>query len=281
MTPQVDRRRFLQATGMFVAATAAPSLGAAPAAAPRIRKAVGWAMVQEKLSVEDKVRVVKDAGFEGIEVNAMLKDEDPKELARASQKVGVPVHGVSGGTGDLKGAIDQAAVYGADTVLYVVRADPKAPYMETYRASQAVIRECIPQAEKKKIRILIENVWATFLIDPMGMARYIDELGSPWVQSYFDIGNVMRWGWPQHWIEILGKRIVKIHIKEYSLKIGMKEGMSKGFDLPIGQGDIDWARVMEELRKIDFRNWATAEVRGGDRQRLAEIAQQMDKVLAM
>jgi len=90
----------------------------------------------------------------------------------------------------------------------------------------------------------------------------------------------MRWGWPQHWIEVLGPRIGKIHIKEFSLKIAMKEGMTKAFDLPIGQGDIDWKRVREELRKIDFHDWATAEVRGGDRQRLAEISQQMDQVLA-
>jgi hexulose-6-phosphate isomerase len=99
------------------------------------------------------------------------------------------------------------------------------------------------------------------------------------VRSYFDVGNVMRWGWPQHWIEVLGKRIEKIHIKEYSVKVAMKEGMGKAFDMPIGQGEINWKRVREELAKIGFRGWATAEVRGGDRKRIAEISAEMDRVL--
>jgi len=93
------------------------------------------------------------------------------------------------------------------------------------------------------------------------------------------VGNVVRWGWPQHWIEVLAKRIVKIHVKEYNLEVAMNEGMRKGFDFPMGQGSIDWARVREELEKIGYRDWATAEVRGGGRQRLAEISEQMDRIL--
>lgn len=239
-------------------------------------------MITEKLSPEDKFKLVKDAGFEGVELSRRAKKDEvePAALAKASEKTGVPIHGVSNGSGpDLEAAIDDAAIYGATTVLHVVPTDPNTPYMENYKKTQDLIRTAIPHAEKKRVKILVENVWATFLIEPLTMARYIDELASPWVQSYFDIGNVMRWGWPQHWIEVLGKRISKIHIKEYSLKTGMKEGMAKGFDFPIGEGDIDWKRVMEELGKIGFGDWATAEVKGGDRQRLADIASQMDRVL--
>jgi L-ribulose-5-phosphate 3-epimerase len=287
MRPQVDRRRFLQASGMIVAGTAVSSLvgqtslaGSAPAAG-RIKKAVCWEMIQGKLSVEDRFRVAKDVGFEGVEVTAH-KVKDPKELARASEKVGVPIHGVSnGGHLDLVGAIDEAAIYGANTVLHVVRADPVGSFFENYRRTQELIRGAIPLAEKKKIPILVENVWATFLIEPMTMARYVDEFKSPWVQAYFDVGNVMRWGCPQHWIEVLGKRIGKIHIKEYSVKVAMKDGMSKAFDMPIGQGDIDWPRVRKELAAIGFHSWATAEVRGGDRQHLADVSQQMSKVLGL
>jgi hexulose-6-phosphate isomerase len=36
-----------------------------------------------------------------------------------------------------------------------------------------------------------------------------------------------------------------------------------------------------ELTKIGYRGWATAEVSGGNRERLAEISQQMDQVLAL
>jgi len=265
-------------------ASPAPQVRAAEAGG-RIKKAVGWEMIREELSAEDKFRLVKDVGFEGVEINSRLLKSggvEPQEVARASEKVGIPIHGVSGAShADLKAILDEAAIYGATSVLHVVRADPTGSYLENYRRSQQALREAIPHAEKKGIPILIENVWATFLIEPLTMARYIDELNSPWVQAYFDVGNVMRWGVPQQWIEVLGKRIGKIHVKEYSLKTAMNQGMGKGFDFPMGQGDIQWDRVREELAKIPFRGWATAEVRGGDRQRLAEISAEMNKILGI
>jgi hexulose-6-phosphate isomerase len=285
MGNEMNRRQLLQAGGMFIVGAAAPALvkrASAQEPGGRIRKAVGWGMIDRSLSVEDRFRLAKDVGFAGVEVTRHARDEqpEPQVLARASEKLGVPIHGVVNGTyPDLEAAIDDAATYGASTVLHVARTDPDSSYMENYRRTQELIRGAVPHAEKKKVKILVENVWATFLIEPLTMARYIDELGSPWVKAYFDVGNVMRWGYPQHWIEVLGKRIDKIHIKEYSLKVAMKEGMSKGFDLPIGQGDINWARVREELKKIGFQDWATAEVSGGDRQKLADISAQMDRVL--
>ena len=286
MNSKIDRRRFIEASGAILAGAAAPALfGGGPPAetAGRIKKAVGWEMIGEKLSPEDKFRLAKDVGFEGVEISRHASKEEtvePQILARASEKVGLPIHGVSnGGHPDLEAAIDDAAVYGATTVLHVVRTDPDTPFMENYRRTQELIRAAIPKAEKKRVKILVENVWATFLIEPLTMARYVDELGSPWVKSYFDVGNVMRWGYPQHWIEVLGKRIDKIHIKEFSLKVAMREGMIKAFDFPIGQGDINWKRVREELKKIEFQGWATVEVPGGDRQKLADISAQLDRVL--
>jgi L-ribulose-5-phosphate 3-epimerase len=291
MNPLIARRHFLQIGGLALTGTALSSLASpAPQAhgaesGGRIKKAVGWEMIQEKLSAEDKFRLVKDVGFEGVEVNSRLLKSgglEPQELARASEKIGIPIHGVSGAShGDLKAILDEAASYGATSILHVVRADPNGSYLENYRRSQQALREVIPHAEKKRIPILVENVWATFLIEPLTMARYIDELNSPFVQAYFDVGNVMRWGLPQQWIEVLGKRIGKIHVKEYSLKTAMSQGMGQGFDFPMGQGDIDWKRVREELAKIPFHGWATAEVRGGDRQRLAEISAEMTKILAL
>jgi len=290
MKSEIDRRRFIQTSGRILAAAAVPSLLARPSVAlaqqsgPRYKKAVGWGMIEGDLSVEDKLKLAKDVGFEGVEVSAGLGKKgglDPKDLARASEKVGVAVHGLVGSAPDLSGAIDEAAIYGATSVLHVARPDPKGSFMENYKSTQELIRKAIPNAEKRRIYILIENVWSTFLIEPLTMARYIDELDSPFVKAYFDIGNVVRWGWPQHWIEVLGKRIVKIHIKEYDLNVAMKEGMSKGFNRPIGEGSIEWDRVRAELEKIDYRGWATAEVNGGDRKRLAEISEQMNQVLAL
>ncbi len=290
MKPQIDRRSFIQTSGRILAAAAVPSLLARSSVAlaqqsgPRYKKALGWGMIEGDLSVEDKLKLAKDVGFEGVEVSAGLSKKDglaPKDLARASEKIGVAVHGLVGSAPDLTSAIDEAAIYGATSVLHVARPNPKGSFMENYKSTQDLIRKAIPNAEKRRIYILIENVWNTFLIEPLTMARYIDELDSPYVKAYFDIGNVVRWGWPQHWIEVLGKRVVKIHIKEYDLNVAMKEGMSKGFNCPIGKGSIEWDRVRAELEKIDYRGWATAEVNGGDRKRLAEISEQMDQVLQL
>jgi L-ribulose-5-phosphate 3-epimerase len=288
MPERTDRREFLVRSG--AAALCAASTTAVlnqPVAAGeftgRIRKAVKYHMIQEKLSAEDKLKMLKDFGFDGVEPRAMLKPEqaaDVKELARASEKVGLPVHGVVNSSNpDIISAIDQAVQYGANSVLHVVRYQRDIPYLQNYRETQDIIRKAIDHAEKKEVSILLENVWATFLIEPLGMARYIDELNSPFVQVYFDIGNVVRWGWPEHWIEVLGKRSKKLDIKEYDLEIAMNDGMRKAFDVPLGEGSIDWAAVRKELTAIKYEGWATAEVRGGDRKRLAEIASQMDHVL--
>lgn len=289
MKSQIDRRHFVKKSGLLLAGAALPSLLGGQSTASertsskRFKKAVGFTMIQGNLSVEDKLKLAKDLGFEGIETPTRIRNNkmpEPRVLARASEKVGIPIHGVVHSSNpDLKGAIDEAAVYGATSVLCVVRADPKGSFRKNYLSTQQTIRKAIEHAEKKRIHILIENVWATFLIEPLTMARYIDELDSPYVKAYFDIGNVVRWGWPQHWIEVLGKQIVKVHVKEYNLDVAMKEGMVKGFAFPLGEGSIDWPRVRGELKKIGYRGWATVEVSGGNRQRLADISQQMDQVL--
>jgi L-ribulose-5-phosphate 3-epimerase len=280
------RRSFLQSTAAAtLAATAAsclPDLATAGEFSGKIRKAVKYHMVTEKLPVADKFRLLKDLGYDGVETTAFARGRDCtiKEMAAASEKVDLPVHGVvNSNRPDLTVAIDEAVAYGATSILHVVGYDRNISYKDNYETTQKLLRSAIPHAEKKNVKILIENVWASFLIEPLTMARYIDELASPLVQVYFDIGNVVRWGWPDHWIEVLGFRVQKLDVKEYDLKIAMNDGMRKAFNVPIGEGSIDWPKVRGELKKIKYEGWATAEVSGGDRQRLSEIAEQMDRVL--
>ncbi|MBI2478710.1 MAG: hypothetical protein HYV60_08785 [Planctomycetia bacterium] len=99
------------------------------------------------------------------------------------------------------------------------------------------------------------------------------------VGAYFDVGNNIRWGYAEHWIEVLGKRIGKLDIKEFDRKLQNEEGLRAGFNVEIGEGSIDWQRVREELKKIGYAGWATAEVTGGGRERLADIASRMNNVL--
>ena len=281
----IDRRHFAQACGAAVSGLLAafPQRAHAGQFTGKINKAVKYHMVTDDVSVEDKFRMVKELGFDGIEVRALLdpqRSEQVRSYGRASERVGLPIHGlIHSSNPDLSGAINQAKSLGATSVLHVVRYDKSIPYLENYRQTEAIIRRAVDHAEKHEVMILVENVWASYLIEPMGMARFLDSFDSPMVGAYFDVGNVVRWGWPQHWLQVLGQRVNKLDIKEYDLDIAMAEGMRKGFAKPLGEGSIDWMKVRQELASIDYRGWATAEVRGGDRDRLRDIASQMDRVL--
>ncbi len=281
----MHRRNFLQSTAACLGGVIAGSQCESQAGefSGKIKKAVKFHMVTGDAPVEDKFRLLKDLGFDGVETRAKLDHKDRelvRSYGRASEKTGLPIHGlIHSSNPDLAAAINQAKSLGATSILHVVRYDKTIGYLKNYQETQAIIRRAIDQAEKQNVMILVENVWASYLIEPLGMARFLDELDSPMVGAYFDIGNVVRWGWPEHWLEVLGSRAKKLDVKEYDLDVAMNEGMRKGFAKPLGEGSIDWAKVRKQLTAIDFHGWATAEVRGGDRDRLSDIANQMDRVL--
>ncbi len=278
--PFTLKRRQLLATAL--AFPALPFCAASPRPPElRIKKAVKFAMVKEKLSVIDKFKLLKDLGFEGTEIHVTQK-LDRNEVKKASESTGVAIHGfLNSSKPDLRHAIDMSKFYGGTSVLVVAgRVSKDVPYDQVYREQQARIRAALPYAESQGIMLLIENVWNNFLLSPMEMARFIDELQSDAAGVYFDVGNVVRFGWPEHWIRILGSRIKKLDIKEYSRAKQMNEGLRKGFEVELGEGDCDWPAVRKALADINYTDgWGTAEVRGGDRQRLAEIAARMDRVL--
>ena len=285
MTSAIERREFLTSSSAALAATSLGFISFSNAAnasenTSRIKKAVKYQMINEKLSVVDKFKLLKDVGFEGVEIRRREKI-DRREFAKARDITGLPIHGVINSSNpDLVGAVDLSKYFGGTSVLYVAgQVNKQKRYDVNYRETQEIIRKAIPHAEKTGIRILVENVWNNFLLSPLEMARYIDELDSPAVGVYFDVGNVVRFGWPDQWIRILGKRIGKLDIKEYSRRKQLDEGLWKGFNVEIGEGDCDWPAVRKALAEIKFQGWGTAEVRGGDRKRLKEIAERMDKVL--
>jgi len=278
----ISRRTFaktIATSSISLTTTAQPSL--AKSNADRIKRAVKFHMIQENLSVLDKFKLLEDLGFDGTEVH-VNSQVDPQQIRQAIEKTDVRVHGfLNSNKPDLIHAIDMAKSYGGTSVLVVAgKVDAKHQYDKVYQTQQSRIREALPYAEKHNIHLLIENVWNGFLLSPIEMARFIDELNSSFVGVYFDVGNVVRIGWPEHWIRILGQRIVKLDIKEYSRAKQINEGLRKGFDVEIGEGDCNWPEVRAALKDIGYRSgWATAEVPGGDRHRLAEIAAQMNRVL--
>ena len=309
----MKRRSFLHLAGAGMAGLAAgatiPSQGRSVAAAgPRreaavrlsapLLKAVKFDMIEEPLSVLEKFQLLKEIGYDGVELSSP-NELETAEVVEARDATDLPIHGVvdsvhwqktlsdpdpavrAEGLAGLETALRDASAYGATTVLLVPAVVTEdVSYAEAYERSQAQIRKALPLAEELGIRIAIENVWNRFLLSPLETARYIDEFESPWIGAYFDIGNVVNFGWPEHWIEVLGERILKLDIKEYSREVRDEEGPYAGFRVPLGEGSVDWPRVMKALASIGFEGWATAEVPGGDRDRLRDIAARMDRILA-
>ncbi len=280
----MDRRHFITTTSSLLGASAAglPLESDAGEFSGIIHKGVKFSMVREPdLSILDRFKMLKDVGFEGTELRTENRG-DAAEYAAAIEKSGLKVHGiVNSNKPDLATAVEFAKNMGGDSVLYVAKYDRKKPLMESWNETQEVIRKGLPAAEKHEVKILVENVWAGFLISPLDVERFVDEVDSPWFGSYFDVGNNVRWGVPQHWVEILGDRIGKLDIKEWDEKKHASEGLRAGFSSELGEGTIDWAEVRKSLKKIGFKGWATAEVKGGGRERMREISTRMDAVLGL
>lgn len=283
----IDRRRFLARTALAAGSTAAGHSLLEPTARAGemdgiLKKGVKFSMVQEPdLSVLDRFKMLADLGFDGTELRTENR-EDFRTYREAVDKSGFPVHGVvNSSKPDLETAVKFSSDIGGDSVLYVARYDRKRPLMESWNETIEVIRRGLPAAEKHEVRILVENVWAGFLISALDAERYVDEIDHPWFGAYFDVGNNVRWGVPEHWIRVLGDRIGKLDIKEWDERKHASEGLRAGFGSELGEGTIDWAAVRQALRDVGFEGWATAEVRGGDRERLAEISKRMDRVLGL
>lgn len=276
-----SRRHFVVSSAALLASAAVPAQ--AGQFTGKIRKSLKWNMVKPAAPVPlvEAFQQLRACGFEGVEPS--LKDvTNPAEWIAASQQSGLIIDGtVTGSTepADLEKGLRLTKQLGGDSTLVVARYPQDKPILDTWKTTQDQLRSAAPLAEELGIKLLVENVWATFLISPMDMARYIDEIGSPWVQVHFDVGNMMRWGIAEHWAQVLGPRSQKLDIKEYDLKKAMSEGMGKGFDVPLGEGSINWPAVRAELAKIQFQGWAAAEMRGGDWDHLRDIAQRMDRVL--
>lgn len=275
-----DRRDFISATTLALGAAALPATSRSGEFTGKIKKGVKFSMVDAPdLSIVDRFKMVKDVGFDGTELRTENRD-DLKTYLEAVDKSGLRVHGVvNSDKPDLETAVKFSHDVGGNSVLYVARYDRKCPLMESWNETQAIIRKGLPAAEKYKVKILVENVWAGFLISALDMERYVDEIGNPWFGAYYDVGNNVRWGVPQHWIEVLGDRIGKLDIKEWDEKKHVGEGLRAGFGSELGDGTIDWAAVRAALKQIGYEGWATAEVKGGGRERLADISARMDKVL--
>jgi L-ribulose-5-phosphate 3-epimerase len=305
----MPRRSFLRAGSMALAAPllfhqglhrlrAAASVSASgpDSLQGHLYKTLKIGMVNLPGSLTDKFRVLKEVGFEGVEMDSPGMSVEATRAAIADS--GLPVDGTVCSThwsirhsdpspetrakalADLQQALRDTHAVGGHTVLLVVGHGNDGTEREVWDRSVANLRLALPLAAKLGIYIAIENVWNHFLYEHEGPADqsadklrdYVDELNSPWVGVQFDIGNHQKYGKPAEWIRTLGKRIVKLDVKDW----GVEAGWAK-----IGEGDVDWPAVRQALLDIGYSGWAAAEVAGGGRERLLEIRRNMDRVFAL
>ena len=279
----------------FMGAAAASAAAAQTSGSKRlpIKKGIIESMIGPKsLSMAEKFQIAKDTGFHAVECHT---EEDPKraeEIRNAAEKTGVPVHSVMNSahwkfplssadpqvvSTSMKGmetSLRNAKLWGADTVLLVPAVvNPETAYQDAWNRSQAQIKKLIPLAQELKVVIAVEEVWNKFLLSPREFNQFVDSFNSPWVKAYFDVGNVVLYGYPQDWIRALGKRIVRLHIKDFRFKDRQAEFV------PLREGEINWKAVHQAIADIGYKGIATVEVRGGEKDAIAEISRRLDLIL--
>lgn len=288
------------------AASAAPTPPAPTRSQPRPnKKGFMWNTLNSptarQLSVLQKFQLIRESGFQGVEVAGAMNQT---EVLAARDATGLEIPSVvchthwakplthpsenerKVGLEGLLQSLRDAKAYGAKSVLLVPGVVNKdVSYTDAYTRSVAEIKKAIPLAEQLGVAIAIENVWNAFLMSPLEAAAYVDSFKSPMVRFHFDVGNVVNTGWPQHWIQALGPRIVAVHVKEFSRKLRDEKGPREGFKVEFHAGDSDWPAVMAALDQVGYHGWLIAEQYRApnltDAAWLAELSSKMDKILAV
>jgi hexulose-6-phosphate isomerase len=295
-----SRRHFIQSLSTTALLAASGSITAQDAIKParKLRKAIMGGTLGFKGTLIEKYKAAKEAGYEGVEPAGGLNQQEVIDALGQSglQAASVCCHthwkqtlthpdektreeGLQGVLQTLR----DAKAYGADSILVVPgTVGDDVTYQQAWDRSIAQIKKAVPLAKELGVKISIENVWNNFILSPIEAVKFLDEIGDPIVGWHFDIGNVLRYGWPEHWIPVLGKRINRIHVKEYSTKKMKDEGVWKGFDCDLTEGTNNWAAIMKALDSISYTGWAISEQRGGiNPNGLRMLVERMDKIFAM
>lgn len=295
-----ERREFLKLLAAAAGTAAAPlHARQAPAAVPgagAIRKSLLISQLPKERSYAERFAMARAAGFDAIEMQTIERSEEAAQIAEAARGTGMRIHSVMNAdhwryplssadpevvarsVRGMETSLRNAVQWGADAVLLVPAVvDAKTSYGDAWTRSQRVIRErLLPKARDMQIVIAVEEVWNKFLLSPLEFARYVDEFQSPWLKAYFDVGNIVFYGFPQDWIRTLGARIVKVHFKDFQLDRSKGTFAWKN----IGEGDVDWIEVHRALIEIGYTGDVTTEVSGGDVAYLADLAGRVDRVLS-
>ena len=280
-------------------AAAAVFASTASAASKRnLRKAIMYSTIGLEGSVLQKFRAMKEAGFEGVEpMGAMNRDEVLaafKETGLQAASLCDHIHWVKPlsapdeatrklGLEGLLQSLRDAHAYGAGSVLLVPGiARDGVSYEECWQRSIVEIKKAIPVAKDLGVKISIENVGNNFITTPEQAMDFLDAINSEWVGWHFDIGNVGRnYGPAERWIQVLGKRIVRIHVKDFSTK--PRGSGARGERPKLLEGETNWPAVMNALDRAGYQGWAISEQpasQAADVQTARDLAERMDKIFA-
>jgi hexulose-6-phosphate isomerase len=240
-----------------------------------VKKGIWTGGFPDATSMDDRFALAKETGFDGVELVAdeelVGADTRLKELAQLAGRT-VPIHSLMWGQSRRLGSADPAErqhalalsrkairaarLVGADTLLVIPAVvTDRVGYEQAWELGQAGLRALALTAEHYGVGLAVENVWNRFLLSPLEMRRFIDDVGHPLVQAYLDVGNVLAFGFPEQWIAILGRRIRRVHLKDFRRRVGTIEGF-----VDLLEGDVDWPAVVAALRAIGYDGWLTSEV---------------------
>jgi hexulose-6-phosphate isomerase len=279
----------------FIAAASTDTARTARTTAPApatIKKGVLLDMLPENLSYADRFKVAREVGFEVVQAPTEPDERKAEEIKKAADGANVRVDSVMNmdhwkyplsssdpaavekSLAGMRTSLHNAKLWGSDTVLLVPAVvNPQTSYHDAWTRSQREIRKLIPLAAELKIVIAIEEVWNKFLLSPLEMANYIDEFHSPWIKAWFDVGNVLLYGYPQDWIRTLGKRIVNVHLKDFKRN---EDGYAW---VNLGDGDVDWPAVRQAFTDIGYAGSAVTELEKGDERYLRDVSNRVDRLL--
>ena len=251
-----------------------------------MKTAVSFYTFDQNVNLREACEQAKKAGYDGVELcisengelNMKTTEREMQQIRRMANDMGLEIcsvgawnmweHNLAGN--DEKEAayasdiarkqVEAAHAFGADAVLIVPGwvGTPFAPgivrYDEAYDNAQKRLAALAPFAEGAGVSLAVENVWNKFLLSPIELRRFLDEINSDYVGAYFDVGNIIYIGYPDQWIEILGERIKRLHFCDARF-----EQAGLGMFVDLFEGDVDFEAVMRAVKKVGYDKWATVE----------------------
>lgn len=290
----MDRRSFLASTAATSAIAGLASQQASAQASGRlpVQKGLVIGMLGRQGSYKYRFQMAREAGFECVEANTTENPKEVEEIAKAAQDTGLKIHGVMNqahwryplSSGDpqavkismdgMRTSLRNAKDWGAGTVLLVPAVvDPGTTYEQAMERSKRQVSELLPMAEQLKVVIAIENVWNKFLLSPMEFCQYVDSFKSPYLQAYFDVGNIQLYGYPDHWLRSLGKRIVRIHFKDFRFRNREAQFVN------LLDGDLDWPAIYDAIAEIGYKGPVSLEIAGGDLSYLTDVSNRFEAII--